>query len=129
MLPEQRDSMCPTLFFEEVLEAGEHHAPVLCRVVALFFGGVVVLGERDNRACSVGSQGYGHCMVVLGKVRLVGKRAEVAVLKFTPLPQLEDGAFVLVGLALPLALPDYGRAFFPLGDGIRADHVLLYTFG
>ena len=71
------------------------------------------------------AQHEGHGLVILGLVGDAGRVAPVGVDQHAAGFDLEDLAFVLVGLALILAGVDERAAFLPVGLGVDAEEPLL----
>ena len=62
----RRARLVLALTLQEFLQAAEHHGPVLFRMCADLFGGVVVLGERDPGPPALGRELQGDGVIVLG---------------------------------------------------------------
>src|SRR5215475_708650 len=96
---------------------------------ARLVGRVVVLRQRDARLIPFARELDGDRVIVARLVGESGKRAEVTVPESSSRLHLEEGALVLVALALPLPFPDDRASFLPVRDDGRAKHVLLDCFG
>src|SRR6266581_2997071 len=98
-------------------------------MLTVFFGRVIILRYQENRACLLGGQLNRYGMVICWHVCLTRKRAKMAVLEHTLRLQLQNHALVLIWLSFPLSFPNNWTPFFPIRDGVRAEHVLLDHFG
>src|ERR1043166_2835170 len=114
IMPVRSSSMAlPGSALDYALDGAEHHAPVLFRMPARLFRGVVVLGERQAGPIPRMRKLDGDRVVRGRDIGLARQRAVVRVLQdvlgLTP----QDLALVLVGLPLPHAAPGDVAARLP----------------
>src|SRR4051794_29621544 len=86
---------------------------------------VVVLAEGDTRSLSLLLELVEKRVVVLWTILFAAQRTEMRHFQPPRLLDLDDFPFVFVLLALVLAFPDDRAPRLPVGDDVRAEHVLL----
>src|ERR1051326_7601778 len=109
------------LLLQKLLEACEHHSPILFGMLTLFFSRVLVLRKPQHGVCPVGGHLNRDGMVVFWHVCLPRKWTKMTVLKHVLRLQFQNDPLILIGLSFPLALPNDGTSFFPIRDSVCAE--------